>query len=76
MRPVTSASVVCSVSGWPSRSTVMVTGSPGLAARIALSSWVQVLTGWPSKAVTTSPTFSPACLAGDAASGATQVLLS
>ena len=62
--------------GWPSRLTVMVTGSPGRVARIALSSWVQVVTGWPSKAVITSPTCSPACLAGDAASAAAQVLLS
>ena len=53
----------------------MVTAWPGRAALIALSSWVQVLTGWPSKAVTTSPTCSPACLAGEAASEATQVLL-
>ena len=67
---------MCSVTSWPSRRTVRVTGDPGRVSRIALLSWVQVLTGWPSKAVTTSPTRSPASLAGEAWSDAVQVPLS
>ena len=54
----------------------MVTGDPGCARRIALPSWVQLLTGLPSKAITLSPGRSPASLAGDGWSDAVQVPLS
>ena len=54
----------------------MLTGDPGRTARIASPSWVQLLTGVPSKAVTLSPTRSPASLAGDGWSAAVQVPLS
>ena len=53
----------------------MVAGDPGRASRITLPSWVQLLTGWPSKAITWSPTRSPASLAGEALSDATQTPL-
>ncbi len=53
----------------------MVTGDPGRARRIASPSWVQLLTGLPSKAFTWSPTRSPASLAGDGWSAAVQVPL-
>ena len=54
----------------------MVTGDPGRTARIALPSWVQLLTGLPSKAITLSPGCSPASLAGDGWSDAVQMPLS
>src|SRR5437868_14057688 len=53
----------------------MAACDPAGALRIALPSWVQLLTGVPSNAVTWSPTRSPASLAGDAWSDAVQVPL-
>src|SRR5579864_2281353 len=76
LRPRTLASVVCRVTSFPSRRTVMVAGDPAGVARITLPSWVKLLTGLPSKAVTVSPTRSPASLDGEAASDAVHVLLS
>src|ERR1035437_6333305 len=76
LRPLTAASVVCSVIVLPSRTTVMVTRDPGLARLIALWSWVQLLTGVPSKAITLSPGRSPASLAGDGGFDAVQTPLS
>src|SRR5580704_15566475 len=76
LRPLTLASLVCRFTSFPSRRTVMVTGVPGGRGRIRSVSWVKLLTGWPSKAVTVSPIRSPASLAGEAGSDGVQVPLS
>ena len=59
------ASLACRVTSFPLRRTVTVTAVPGRWGRTMLVSWFKLLTGWPSKAVTTSPTRSPASLAGE-----------
>src|ERR1700727_1104132 len=63
--PGTSASLVCSTSVRPPRSTVSETAVPGLVARIALCSCVQLVILTPLNAVTVSPTFRPARTAAD-----------
>ena len=59
------ATLVCRSTSFPSRRTVTVTGVPAGMRRISLVSWVKLVTGWPSTAVTTSPSRSPASLAGE-----------
>ena len=59
------ATLVCRFTIFPSRRTVTVTGVPAGRGRTMSVSWVKLLTGWPSMAVTTSPSRSPASLAGE-----------